>query len=44
RIGLVGLVAALGGVLLFNIVFEWMHRVGGRFDRRKSNGSSECDA
>jgi uncharacterized membrane protein YfcA len=44
RIGLVGLVAALGGVLLFNIVFEWMHRVGGRFDRRQSNGSGECDA
>jgi len=39
QIGFVGLVAALGGVLLFNIVFEWMHRVGGRFDRRKSSGS-----
>ena len=35
RLGLVGLSAALFGVLLFNIVFEWMHRVGGRFDRRK---------
>ncbi len=35
HLGLSGLGAALGGVLLFNLGFEWLHRIGGRFDRRK---------
>ena len=37
RLGLAGMVVALFGVLLFNMLFEWMHRVGGRFDRRNNN-------
>jgi uncharacterized membrane protein YfcA len=43
RLGLVGLAVALGGVLLFNIAFEWLHKMGGRFDRRKSKSPGECD-
>lgn len=30
-----GFGVALGGVILFNLFFEWMHQVGGRFDRRQ---------
>lgn len=37
RLGLLGLGCALGGVILFNLGFEWMHRMGGRFDRRRGN-------
>ena len=33
-IGMVGLALALGGVLLFNLGFEWLHQLGARFDRR----------
>lgn len=36
RLGLTGLACALAGVLLFNLGFEWLHRIGSRFDRRKS--------
>ncbi|MCB1121045.1 MAG: sulfite exporter TauE/SafE family protein [Verrucomicrobiae bacterium] len=35
RLGIVGALLALGGVGLFNLGFEWLHQVGGRFDRRK---------
>ena len=31
---LLGLALSLGGVLLFNLGFEWLHQIGGRFDRR----------
>lgn len=34
-LGWKGLGIALGGVLLFNVFFEWLHRVGGRVDRRR---------
>jgi hypothetical protein len=34
-LGYVGLGASLGGVLAFNLGFEWLHQLGGRFDRRK---------
>jgi uncharacterized membrane protein YfcA len=33
-LGLLGAVLALAGVLLFNLGFEYLYRVGGRFDRR----------
>jgi len=33
-LGLSGAIIAFGGVLLFNLGFEYLHRVGGRFDRR----------
>ena len=33
-LGLAGAIIAFGGVLLFNLGFEYLHRVGGRFDRR----------
>ncbi|GAA5480991.1 sulfite exporter TauE/SafE family protein [Haloferula sargassicola] len=33
-LGLLGLTGALGGVLLFNLGFEVLHRIGNRFDRR----------
>ncbi len=33
-LGVMGATIALGGVLLFNLGFEYLHRVGGRFDRR----------
>lgn len=33
-LGIPGAAIALGGVLLFNLGFEYLHRVGGRFDRR----------
>jgi uncharacterized membrane protein YfcA len=41
RLGLLGLAVGLGGVVLFNVVFEWMHRVGDRFDRRSSKHADE---
>ena len=34
QLGLRGLALSLGGVLLFNLGFEWLHQIGGRFDRR----------
>jgi uncharacterized membrane protein YfcA len=34
-LGYVGLGASLGGVLAFNLGFEWLHQLGGRFDRRR---------
>ena len=34
-LGILGAGIALAGVLLFNLGFEYLHRVGGRFDRRK---------
>ncbi len=34
-LGILGAGMALAGVLLFNLGFEYLHRVGGRFDRRK---------
>ena len=44
-LGFVGAGAALFGVILFNLGFEWLHQVGGRFDRRKrrkdNNGFSQ---
>jgi hypothetical protein len=39
---MVGLLGAVGGVVLFNLFFEWMHRLGGRFDRRRNNRSGVC--
>jgi len=33
-LGILGAGIALAGVLLFNLGFEYLHRVGGRFDRR----------
>jgi len=33
-LGVAGAGVALAGVLLFNLGFEYLHRVGGRFDRR----------
>lgn len=39
-LGLLGLAGALGGVLVFNLGFEWLHRVGGRFNRRKITTST----
>ena len=38
RLGVAGLAAALGGVLVFNLGFEWLHRLGSRFDRRRTRG------
>lgn len=35
RLGVRGLSWSLAGVLLFNLGFEWLHRVGARFDRRQ---------
>jgi uncharacterized membrane protein YfcA len=35
RLGLGGLAVAMGGVLLFNIGFEWLHRKGAQSDRRR---------
>ncbi len=35
NLGLTGLALALSGVILFNAGFEYLHIVGGRFDRRK---------
>ncbi|MEP2776578.1 MAG: sulfite exporter TauE/SafE family protein [Luteolibacter sp.] len=35
RLGLTGLAASLGGVLLFNLAFEWLHRKGNHLDRRR---------
>ncbi|WP_193212535.1 sulfite exporter TauE/SafE family protein [Luteolibacter marinus] len=35
QLGVSGLAWSLGGVLLFNLGFEWLHRIGGHFDRRK---------
>jgi uncharacterized protein len=34
RLGIGGLVCAMGGVALFNIGFEWLHRRGAQTDRR----------
>lgn len=34
RLGIAGLACALGGVLVFNLGFEWLHRKGERGDRR----------
>ena len=34
RLGLSGLACALGGVLVFNLGFEWLHRKGERVNRR----------
>jgi hypothetical protein len=33
-LGPVGLALAAGGVLVFNVSFEWLHRLGGRLGRR----------
>ena len=33
-LGLAGAGIALAGVFIFNLGFEYLHRVGGRFDRR----------
>jgi len=44
RLGVAGAVAAVGGVLLCNAFFEWMHRLGGRFDRRQVKQSPVCAA
>jgi len=38
-LGVGGLAAALGGVLLFNLGFEVLHRIGNRFDRRKARST-----
>ena len=35
RLGWIGAGAAVVGVLVFNVGFEWLHQVGGQFDRRK---------
>lgn len=35
RLGWLGACGAILGVVLFNLGFEWLHRVGGRFDRRQ---------
>lgn len=43
-LGILGLTAALGGVLLFNVGFEVLHRIGTHFDRRglkTGNGNNE---
>lgn len=34
-LGLTGLALSIGGVILFNGLFEWLHRLGGHVDRRK---------
>ncbi|MBK1882042.1 sulfite exporter TauE/SafE family protein [Luteolibacter pohnpeiensis] len=34
RLGLVGVIGALGGVLVFNMGFEWLHRAGMKLARR----------
>ena len=34
RLGAAGLACALGGVLIFNIGFEWLHRTGVKMSRR----------
>lgn len=39
RLGLIGLACALGGVLVFNLGFEWLHRKGERSDRRRERGN-----
>jgi len=36
QLGIKGLAWSLGGVLLFNLGFEWLHQIGGRFDRRNA--------
>lgn len=36
RLGISGLILALGGVLLFNLGFEWLRKIGLRTNRRKS--------
>lgn len=36
RLGMSGLAAALGGVLLFNLGFEWLRKIGLRTNRRGS--------
>ncbi len=33
-LGTAGILTAIGGVVIFNLGFEWLHRVGGRFNRR----------
>ncbi len=40
NLGVTGLVVALLGVVFFNLGFEYLHRVGGRFDRRRQRGSN----
>ncbi|MDA0349286.1 MAG: sulfite exporter TauE/SafE family protein [Verrucomicrobia bacterium] len=40
RLGILGASAAMGGVLLFNLGFEWLHRIGSRVDRRKKRNHS----
>jgi uncharacterized membrane protein YfcA len=35
RLGVLGLMGSLAGVLVFNLGFEWLHRKGGQFDRRR---------
>jgi uncharacterized membrane protein YfcA len=39
-LGWTGLGIAIGGVVLFNVFFEWMHRVGGLVDRRRTRRQS----
>jgi uncharacterized membrane protein YfcA len=39
-LGWTGLGIAIGGVILFNVFFEWMHRVGGLVDRRRTRRQS----
>lgn len=35
RLGIAGLTAALAGVLLFNLAFEWLHQKGNLLNRRR---------
>lgn len=36
RLGVSGLIIAVGGVVVFNLVFEWLHAAGKRIGRRDS--------
>ena len=42
-LGVLGAGIALAGVLIFNLGFEYLHRVGGRFDRRNQRRRSRID-
>lgn len=44
QLGITGLACSLGGVLLFNLGFEWLHRIGGRFDRRREKSRMNTPA
>jgi uncharacterized protein len=43
RLGVNGLIFSLGGVLIFNLGFEWLHRKGGHFDRRRERVAVVAD-